>query len=107
MNLILATVLIGNLVVAGTAPTQGVVAGCGGNILQPLPATPLTVVLFYVGPIYGLRFATVKPGARFIFVESVPPGSYLVQAWAQNGHGTPCDTTITESVGLTPTVVTN
>lgn len=107
MRLLLTTILLGNLVVAGTAPTMAAPGGCDSGMLEPLLVPTVTMVLLYFGPSAGVKFAIVHPGQPFIFVENVIPGRYVIQSWAKNGKVNGCDTTIVKEVGADPTVVTN
>lgn len=95
------------LTISGTAPTQGNDGSCGAPVAVPFePGVSLLVRVAWAGPSSGSDSAFVAPGAKFLFVKQVLPGTYTINALAKNGALVGCDTTITKVAKAVPARVT-
>lgn len=111
MKMFILALVLGNLIVAGTAPRYKNPAPCGDgsyySYASPWAGSPtLRIVMVYFGPIAAVRTLDVKPGAPFMFVQSVPPGPYVIAVYAKNGALVGCDTTIVRYADVSTVILT-
>lgn len=98
---ILAGSLFALLVVRGTAPPNDNSGSCTAPILAPRIGT--TVMHFaWSGPVAGEDSVSTSAGTLITFTRNVPAGTYLIRAWASDGGGAGCDTSIVRHFGGPP-----
>ena len=101
---LLLTSCAATLAVRGTAPTLGAEGSCARSIPADTLRGPLRVVARVEG--IGLMDSLwAVPGEAFAFRWQVPPGSYVVTAFARNAGGVSCSTSVVVTTTSRPSPV--
>ena len=86
-----------------TAPTFDNDGTCTSPVLIAAPVSiPRMLHFSWTGPLSGEDSVATSSGVLVTLTRTVPPGVYVVRAWASDAGGAGCDTSITTILKAPP-----